>query len=113
MSFVATTTSQLPARAVRPVAARPAMSVRTVRPSTRVVKVWAEPSDVESAVKKAQEVCKDNENTKECINAWDVVEEVSANASHKRDAAKSVKKDPLEEYCEDAPDADECRVYED
>lgn len=22
-------------------------------------------------------------------------------------------KDPLEEYCETAPDADECRVYED
>jgi len=24
-----------------------------------------------------------------------------------------VKADPLEEFCEDNPDADECRVYED
>jgi len=24
-----------------------------------------------------------------------------------------VKKDPMEEFCDESPDADECRVYED
>lgn len=42
--------------------------------------------------------------------AWDTVEELSAAASHAKDAAK-VNSDPLEQYCETAPDADECRVY--
>jgi len=40
--------------------------------------------------------------------AWDTVEELNAAASH----AKATKtSDPLEEYCEGNPDADECRVY--
>ena len=34
--------------------------------------------------------------------AWDTVEELSAAASHAKDIA--AKKDPLEEYCESAPD---------
>lgn len=41
--------------------------------------------------------------------AWDTVEELSAAASHAKEQAKS--SDPLEKYCEGAPDADECRVY--
>ncbi len=43
--------------------------------------------------------------------AWDTVEELSAAASHAKDQAKKL--DPLEQYCEGNPDADECRVYED
>lgn len=35
--------------------------------------------------------------TGECANAWDDVEELSAELGHKRDAAKSTKKDVLEE----------------
>lgn len=40
----------------------------------------------------------------------DAVEELEAEASHQKNAEK---KDPLEEYCEDVPEADECRTYED
>ena len=40
-------------------------------------------------------------------SAWDTVEELNAAASH----AKAAKVDPLEQYCEGNPDADECRVY--
>ncbi len=51
----------------------------------------------------------------DCAVAWDTVEELSAAASHKKDAAAAdpATNDPLEKFCQDAPDADECRVYED
>jgi hypothetical protein len=43
--------------------------------------------------------------------AWDNVEELSAAAAHKKVAYASdpVNSDPLEAFCEDNPDADECR----
>jgi hypothetical protein len=44
--------------------------------------------------------------------AWDTVEELSAAASHAKDTAKATNaSDPLEQYCGENPDADECRVY--
>mmetsp|Transcript_7395 Transcript_7395/g.13348 ORF Transcript_7395/g.13348 Transcript_7395/m.13348 type:complete len:114 (-) Transcript_7395:115-456(-) len=49
-------------------------------------------------------------SSKEAANAWDTVEELEAEASHQK--ASTVKKDPLEEYCEDSPEADECRTYD-
>lgn len=39
----------------------------------------------------------------------DVVEELEAEASHQKEAPQ---KDALEVYCEDAPESDECRKYE-
>ncbi len=49
-------------------------------------------------------------NSKECAAAWDAVEELQAEASHqKQDKPKS----SFEVYCNDNPDAAECRVYED
>nr|CAD1828556.1 unnamed protein product [Ananas comosus var. bracteatus] len=52
------------------------------------------------------------ENTEgECAAAWDEVEELSAAASHARDKLKE--NDPLENYCKDNPETDECRTYED
>lgn len=39
----------------------------------------------------------------------DVVEELEAEASHQKAVPK---KDPLEAYCEDSPEADECRTYD-
>lgn len=46
----------------------------------------------------------------ECAAAWDAVEELQAEASHKRITAKP--KTSLEKYCEDNPSADECRIYD-
>jgi len=45
--------------------------------------------------------------------AWDTVEELSAAVSHAKaaKAADPTSNDPLEKYCADNPDADECRVY--
>ncbi|AOX01514.1 MAG: hypothetical protein F6K50_29690 [Moorea sp. SIO3I7] len=47
----------------------------------------------------------------ECAVAWDTVEELQAEASHKRQNANP--KNSLEQYCDDNPDAAECRVYDD
>lgn len=97
-----------------PSAVRPSSS-SSLRPrivsASRPVLVRAEGPSVERAIEDAEEICKEQKDSKECAVAWEVVEELSADASHKKDAG--TKKDPLEEYCEDRPDADECRVYED
>mmetsp|Transcript_4778 Transcript_4778/g.30245 ORF Transcript_4778/g.30245 Transcript_4778/m.30245 type:complete len:109 (+) Transcript_4778:486-812(+) len=64
---------------------------------------------IEEAIKEAEEACEGGVSG-ECAAAWDSVEELSAEASHKRSRAKA---DPLEEFCESNPDSDECRVYDD
>lgn len=50
-------------------------------------------------------------NSAECAAAWDAVEELQAEASHQR--AQTTPKTSLEVYCDDNPEADECRIYED
>ncbi len=47
----------------------------------------------------------------ECAAAWDAVEELQAEAAHQRQ--NQPQKSSLEQYCDDNPDAAECRVYED
>lgn len=67
---------------------------------------------VEHAIEEAQELCKAEESSGNCAAAWDEVEELAAALAHKKVADKE-KKDPLEQYCKDVPEADECRTYED
>lgn len=66
---------------------------------------------VEKEREEARAVCDTSGATSpECAAAWDAVEEVQAEASHQ----KQVKpKNSLEVYCDDNPDAVECRLYED
>lgn len=66
---------------------------------------------VAESIKSAEDACSENPTSGECVAAWDEVEELSAAASHARDKKKS--SDPLEEYCKDNPETDECRTYED
>ncbi|PON61709.1 Calvin cycle protein [Parasponia andersonii] len=66
---------------------------------------------VAESIKSAEDACSENPASGECVAAWDEVEELSAAASHARDKKKS--SDPLEEYCKDNPETDECRTYED
>jgi hypothetical protein len=89
---------------------------RPVRAHRRLVAVAAAtPSDlsnkVSESIKQAEETCADDPVSGECVAAWDEVEELSAAASHARDRQKGA--DPLEEFCKDNPETDECRVYED
>ncbi|KAE8693709.1 Calvin cycle protein CP12-2 [Hibiscus syriacus] len=65
---------------------------------------------VEKSIKEAQELCSDDPASGECVAAWDEVEELSAAASHARDKKKD--SDPLENYCKDNPETDECRTYD-
>jgi CP12 domain len=66
---------------------------------------------IEQELQEARGVCDINGSTSpECAAAWDAVEELQAEAAHQ----KQVKpKNSLERYCDDNPEAAECRLYED
>ncbi|KAG6417775.1 hypothetical protein SASPL_119968 [Salvia splendens] len=65
---------------------------------------------VEESIKAAEEACAGDAVSGECAAAWDEVEELSAAASHARDKQKDA--DPLETYCKDNPETNECRTYD-
>ena len=66
---------------------------------------------IQTEIKNAQDAAtKYGKDSKEAAVAWDTVEELEAEASHIR--AKSRGKDALDAYCEDVPEADECRTYD-
>lgn len=67
---------------------------------------------IQQELKQAREVCDtQGSNSGDCAAAWDAVEELQAEASHQK--GKQSGKNSLEKYCDDNPDADECRIYED
>jgi uncharacterized protein YgiB involved in biofilm formation len=62
-------------------------------------------------VKQARETCEvSGTNSKECAVAWETVEELESELSHQQDDKP---KNSLERYCDDNPEADECRLYDD
>ncbi|NER33916.1 MAG: hypothetical protein F6J93_07690 [Oscillatoria sp. SIO1A7] len=65
---------------------------------------------VEKEREEARAVCDTKGATsKECAAAWDVVEEVQAEASHQKQAKT---KSSLEVYCDNNPDASECKIHD-
>ncbi|NET60154.1 MAG: hypothetical protein F6K47_29620 [Symploca sp. SIO2E6] len=67
---------------------------------------------IEQEREQARAVCDlEGANSADCAAAWDVVEELQAEASHQQQSAP--KKTSLEVHCDINPDAPECRVYED
>ncbi|KAH7676457.1 hypothetical protein IHE45_07G017100 [Dioscorea alata] len=66
---------------------------------------------VTESIKQAEDTCAEDPASGECVAAWDEVEELSAAASHARDKLKE-NSDPLENYCKDNPETDECRTYD-
>lgn len=65
---------------------------------------------IEEELQNARAVCDVNGTTSgECAAAWDAVEELQAEASHQRQVKP---KNSLEQFCDDNPDALECRVYD-
>ncbi|KAF3619819.1 Calvin cycle protein CP12-3, chloroplastic [Capsicum chinense] len=67
---------------------------------------------IEKKVKEAKEVCGEDARSAECKVAWDEVEEVSQAKAHLR-IKLQLNEDPLEPYCQDHPETEECRTYED
>jgi hypothetical protein len=67
---------------------------------------------LQKARQEAREACDgEGASSAECAVAWDTVEELSSEASHQKQ--KTPAKNSLEVYCDENPDALECRVYED
>ena len=95
-------------------ASRPQIALRWRADALRSLHMSETMSDrIQEAIDNAKNASeKYGKSSAEAKVAWDVVEELEAERSHQADN-KSVKQDPLDEYCKDAPDADECRVYED
>ncbi|MBW4552186.1 MAG: Calvin cycle protein CP12 [Aphanocapsa sp. GSE-SYN-MK-11-07L] len=68
---------------------------------------------IEQEREQARAVCDVKGGTSgECAAAWDAVEELQAEASHQRGDVENVK-NSLEQYCDDNPEAVECRIYDD
>jgi hypothetical protein len=66
---------------------------------------------IEQELAEARAVCDvSGSNSPECAAAWDAVEELQAEASHQR---QQQPKNSLERYCDENPEAAECRIYED
>lgn len=66
---------------------------------------------IEEELQQARSVCDVNgSDSAACAAAWDAVEELQAEASHQR---QTKPKNSLEQYCDDNPDAAECRIYDD
>ena len=67
--------------------------------------------EIQKAVENARAICTEKgANSKECAVAWDIVEELQAEASHQK--AKKPEKTPFELYCEEFPEAEEARIYD-
>ncbi len=69
---------------------------------------------LKKAIDHANEICRDHTKTnQECIVAWDIVADVSKGFYQQRDKENEEQsKEPLEKYCEEFPEADECRIYD-
>lgn len=62
---------------------------------------------LKDAIQMATYLCRQEDTTEiECILAWDTVDEIGRGISKYEDV------DPLEAYCAQHQDADECRVYD-
>ena len=66
---------------------------------------------IEKAIAEARGICTEKGATsKECAVAWDIVEELQAEAAHQQ--AEKLPKTAFEEYCEENPEAAEARMYD-
>ena len=62
-------------------------------------------------VKQARETCETSgTGSQECTIAWETVEELQSTLAHQQ---QDKPKNSLEIYCDDNPEADECRLYDD
>lgn len=63
------------------------------------------------AIAEARQTCDLNgSNSPNCAVAWDIVEELQAEKSHKKQATKG--KTSLDSYCDRYPEAVECLIYD-
>lgn len=106
-TFVVTARSA-PAAAVSSFAGARVVSPRRARPAALSMNLDTIQTRIKEEMQKAQDAtAKFGKTSKEAALAWDIVEELEAEASHMK--AKAPSSDPLDKYCEDSPEADEVR----
>ncbi|MGK7888199.1 MAG: Calvin cycle protein CP12 [Leptolyngbyaceae cyanobacterium] len=66
-------------------------------------------SRLDAALSQAHEACDLDSRSPNCATAWDIVEELQSEIAHRREAKPMT---AFERYCEENPDADECRIYD-
>lgn len=67
--------------------------------------------EIEKEREQARQVCDiKGAASGECAAAWDAVEELQSEAAHQKQVPP---KTAFDKYCDDNPDAAECRLYED
>lgn len=67
--------------------------------------------EIEAAIAEARKICGEQGATsKDCAVAWDIVEELQAEAAHQK--AEKPPKTAFQEYLEENPEAAEARMYE-
>ncbi len=65
---------------------------------------------IQEAIALARAACSEKGGTSsECAVAWDTVEELQAEKSHRK---ADTLRHSFERYCEENPAADECRIYD-
>ena len=60
---------------------------------------------IDEAIKEARKLSSEG-NTTQAAEAWDEVEELFAEASHRKQRTN------FQQYCQEHPEADECRIYD-
>ena len=67
--------------------------------------------ELQDAIEQARIICdRTSPSSKECGEAWDVVDEIEAEIAHQQ--SKKIFKTAFEEYCEEFPEAMEGRVFD-
>ena len=69
-------------------------------------------SKIQYAIEDAKSICRVAKQSKVCILAWEKVWEMEQAYHKKKRQLQSYIDDPLIEYCENFPEADECREYD-
>jgi CBS domain-containing protein len=68
-------------------------------------------TEIQKAIEEARAICAaKGASSKECAAAWDIVEELQAEAAHQQ--AKKPPQSAFEQYCDENPEAVEARMYE-
>lgn len=61
----------------------------------------------------AHQVCETYGNQDaQCRVAWDILEELQAEASHHHQAEQTLREKAYGSYCQEFPNADECKIYD-
>lgn len=66
---------------------------------------------IEESIEQARTACEiKGDGSSDCAVAWDIVEELQAEKSHRQGTQKP--KTSLDQYCDENPDATECLIYD-